>query len=889
MFRERSITRKNLEALKNEIDLDEHKISINEVYRKYGTSPAMGLSEERAAVIFERDGPNDLTPVRRTPEIVRLAKNMFGGFAMLLWIGAFLCFIAHFLELYTSEDPQYDNMYLGIALASVIIITGFFSYHQQAKSSKIMESFKYLQACVVRHGKSRNINPEKIVIGVEIHRGNRIPADIRIIRAHGLKVDNSSLTGESEPQTRGIEYTNDDILETRNLAFFGTFAVEGSCIGVVIRTGDKTFIGRIANLTAGIERGNTPIAGEINHFIRIITIIAVVVGLIFCICSLSLGYTYVEAVVFLISIIVAQVPEGLLATVTVCLTLTAQRMARKNCLVKNLEAIETLGSTTVICADKTGTLTQNQMTVAHMWFDNYITNSDIDTLHSQSNNIIYSHCWNALARCAMLCNTAGFIEDSNNLSKPIVQRQCEGDASEIAILKCMETIGGAKIGNVSNYRSKNPKICEVQFSSTNRYQLSIHSTNDQDERYLLVMKGAPEKILKNCSTIYVDGCEIEFNKYWKKRYEEAFTELSNHGERVLAFADYRLPLNKYPRGYQFDCDTINFHVNPYFEHFNFPTDGLRFLGLISLIDPPRVNVAEAVRKCRSAGIRLLMITGDHPLTATAIARSTGIITDYSETEQLIENVFDNNARSCVIHGSTLKTMNRKQLDNLIKYHQEIVFARTSPQQKLIIVETCQRLGEIVAVTGDGVNDSPALKKADIGIAMGITGSDVSKQASDIILLDDNFASIITGIEQGRIIFDNLKKSICYTLSSKIPELTPFLFYMIFQIPLPLGTIAILCIDLGTDMLPAISLAYERAELDIMKRPPRDAKREHLATDRLISMSYGQLGMIQAGGGFFVYTLVMAENGFFPSRLFGLRKSWDSRSINDLEDSYGQEW
>ncbi|CAF3758901.1 unnamed protein product [Rotaria sp. Silwood1] len=821
MFREKLTTRKNLEALKHEIDLDEHKVSINEVYRRYGTSPAMGLSEERASVILERDGPNDLTPIRRTPEIVRLAKNMFGGFAMLLWIGAFLCFFAHFLELYTIDDPQYDNMYLGIALASVIIITGFFSYHQQAKSSKIMESFKYLvpqAACVVRHGKSRNINPENIVLGdiVEIQRGNRIPADIRIIRAHGLKVDNSSLTGESEPQDRGIEYTNDDILETRNLAFFGTFAVEGSCIGVVIRTGDKTFIGRIANLTAGIERGNTPLASEINYFIRIITIIAVVVGFIFSICSLSLGYTYVEAVVFLISIIVAQVPEGLLATV--CLTLTAQRMARKNCLVKNLEAIETLGSTTVICADKTGTLTQNQMSVAHLWFDNHIINSDIDAFQSQSNYIRYSHCWNALARCAMLCNTATFKDSLSNLSKPIIQRECEGDASEIAILKCMEAI----TDNVSYYRSNNPKIC-------------------------------------------------------------------NHGERVLAFADYRLPLHKYPAGYQFDCDTINFHVNPYFEHFNFPTNGLRFLGLISLIDPPRVNVDEAVKKCRTAGIRLLMITGDHPLTAAAIARSTGIITDYSTTEQLIENVFDNNARSCVIHGSILKTMTKQQLDNLIKYHQEIVFARTSPQQKLIIVETCQRLGEIVAVTGDGVNDSPALKKADIGIAMGITGSDVSKQASDIILLDDNFSSIITGIEQGRIIFDNLKKSICYTLSSKIPELAPFLFYMIFQIPLPLGTIAILCIDLGTDMLPAISLAYERAELDIMKRPPRDAKREHLATDRLISMSYGQLGMIQAGGGFFVYTVVMAENGFLPSRLFGLRKSWDSRSINDLEDSYGQEW
>ncbi|CAF1452391.1 unnamed protein product [Rotaria sordida] len=265
-----------------------------------------------------------------------------------------------------------------------------------------MESFKYLQACVVRHGESRNINPNKIVVGdiVEIHRGNRIPADIRIIRAHGLKVDNSSLTGESEPQARRIEYTSDDILETRNLTFFGTFAVE-----------------------------------------------------------------------------------------------------------KNLEAIETVGSTTVICADKTGTLTQNQMSVAHMWFDNHIIDCDID---------------NALARYASLCNTATFKDNPSNRSRPIIQRECEGDASEIAILKYMEAI----ISNVSHYRSKNAKICEVQFSSSNRYQLSIHSTYDQDERYLLVMKGASKTILKNCSTIYVDGCEIEFNKFWKRQYEAAFNELS---------------------------------------------------------------------------------------------------------------------------------------------------------------------------------------------------------------------------------------------------------------------------------------------------------------------------------------------------------------------------
>jgi sodium/potassium-transporting ATPase subunit alpha len=292
-----------------------------------------------------------------------------------------------------------------------------------------------------------------------------------------------------------------------------------------------------------------------------------------------------------------------------------------------------------------------------------------------------------------------------------------------------------------------------------------------------------------------------------------------------------------------------------------------------------------------------MVTGDHPITAKAIARAVGIISEETETvediaERLnvpIEHVNPRDAKACVIHGNDLKDMTSIQLDDLLKYHSEIVFARTSPQQKLIIVEGCQRQGAIVAVTGDGVNDSPALKKADIGVAMGIAGSDVSKQAADMILLDDNFASIVTGVEEGRLIFDNLKKSIAYTLTSNIPEITPFLMYLITDTPLALGTITILCIDLGTDMIPAISLAYEKAETDIMKRRPRDPQHDRLVNERLISMAYGQIGPIQAGAGFFTYLVIMAENGFLPSRLLGLRKSWESREINDLQDSYGQEW
>merc|ERR1712136_726200 len=368
-----------------------------------------------------------------------------------------------------------------------------------------------------------------------------------------------------------------------------------------------------------------------------------------------------------------------------------------------------------------------------------------------------------------------------------------------------------------------------------------------------------------------------------------YMEMGGYGERVLGFCDYMLPADKYPNGYPFDADEMNF-----------PTEQLTFVGLMSMIDPPRAAVPDAVAKCRSAGIKVIMVTGDHPITAKAIAKSVGIISADNKTVEDVAEELNlrpeqltieqkRSAHAAVVHGGELKDIEDKDLDEILMYHSEIVFARTSPQQKLIIVESCQRQGAIVAVTGDGVNDSPALKRADIGIAMGIAGSDVSKQAADMILLDDNFVSIVTGVEEGRLIFDNLKKSIAYTLTSNIPEISPFLMFIVLSIPLPLGTVTILCIDLGTDLVPAISLAYERAESDIMKRQPRCPIKDKLVNERLISLAYGQIGMIQAVSGFFTYFVIMGENGFRPAYLIGLRGDWDNRDINNLADSYGSEW
>uniref|UniRef100_A0A4W4FZ66 Sodium/potassium-transporting ATPase subunit alpha n=1 Tax=Electrophorus electricus TaxID=8005 RepID=A0A4W4FZ66_ELEEL len=764
---------------------------------------ALGLTTKRAAEILERDGPNALTPPPTTPEWVKFCKQLFGGFSILLWIGAILCFFAYSIQVASEDEPVNDNLYLGVVLAAVVIITGCFSYYQESKSSRIMDSFK-----------------------------NMVP-QVR--------------TGR----------------------------------GIVIATGDRTVMGRIATLASGLEVGQTPINIEIEHFIHIITAVAVVLGVAFFFLSLVLGYTWLEAVIFLIGIIVANVPEGLLATVTVCLTLTAKRMARKNCLVKNLEAVETLGSTSTICSDKTGTLTQNRMTVAHMWFDNQIQVAD--TTEDQSGCGAFdktSPSWKALSRVAGLCNRADFLPGQESV--PILKRDTAGDASESALLKCIEL----SCGSVRSLREKNNKVAEIPFNSTNKFQLSIHEIEESPTGHILVMKGAPERILDRCSSIMISGQDIPLNDEWTNAFQRAYMELGGLGERVLGFCHLNLPPSQFPRGFAFDSEDVNF-----------PTEQMCFLGLMSMIDPPRAAVPDAVGKCRSAGIKVIMVTGDHPITAKAIAKGVGIISEGNETvediaERLqvpLSQVNPRDAKACVVHGSDLKDMTSEFLDDLLRNHTEIVFARTSPQQKLIIVEGCQRQGAIVAVTGDGVNDSPALKRADIGIAMGIAGSDVSKQAADMILLDDNFASIVTGVEEGRLIFDNLKKSIAYTLTSNIPEISPFLFFIIASVPLPLGTVTILCIDLGTDMVPAISLAYESAESDIMKRQPRNPKTDKLVNERLISIAYGQIGMIQALAGFFTYFVVLAENGFLPRGLLGLRVDWDSRDVNDIEDSYGQQW
>lgn len=735
-----------------------------------------------------------------------------------------------------------------------------------------------LQACyVLRNGKKQQISVETLVKGdvVYCQAGDRIPADIRLVQSNSMKVDNSSITGESEPLTRTVESqpTLANALEASNLAFFSTNCIDGSGSGVVIATGDRTVMGDIASIVTGIGDKQTPIGKEIAFFVMIITILSVVSGVIFFGIAFWFGSTFFGAFLFMIGITVGNVPEGLLPALTVALTLTAKRMASKMCLVKHLEAVETLGSTSTICTDKTGTLTQNRMTVEHLWFDKetfIYRDHDVRHDHYEPEQTKTHKDWLALKRCAMLCSRAEFIDNEENKLLEIEQMVCSGDASETGILRFMERVEGS----VGGYRTLFPKVCEKPFSSSLKYQFSIHKypfPKESNANFFLVMKGAPEIVIKRCTyTVDRKGDSVPIDEQFLKSFEDVYQEYGSNGERVLAFCDLELPAEQYPEDFAFDdldkqIDLVN----------------LRFLGLISMIDPPRPNVYEAVRTCRHAGIRVVMVTGDHPITAQAIAKMVGIISKSHRTTSiisLISTVSDEpevSQRSIVIPGNELEEMDDETLKETLMLYREIVFARTSPKQKLQIVNAFQEIGEVVAVTGDGVNDSPALKKADIGVAMGITGSEVSKQAADMILLDDNFSTIVVGVEEGRRIFDNMKKTIAYILSGNVTTIYPFVLFATLGFPLGISVTTALLIALGTDMVPAISLSYEKSEGDIMNLRPRNAKTDRLVDRQLLLKAYCLVGIVGTAAGYFSYFITMHKYGFTPGRLFDSRVRWNS--------------
>ena len=640
---------------------------------------------------------------------------------------------------------------------------------------------------------------------------------------------------------------------------------------MAIRTGDATLIGGMVELTGDVGKAESTLKADITYFVKILTIFALFQAAIVFIVGCSRGISPVNVFVNgFIVIMIGNVPQGLPSTVTACLFIIADRMGKQNVFVKKLDIIETLGSCTLICTDKTGTLTLNLMSVANTWFFNKTTKNDQfeeDNNNEKADNVTTSQTL-SLIEVAVL-NSRVILEQKDEKSPPVPS----SDASELGLYrffsKCIEDRTGMAI---EVFREANPKVYEIPFNSANKWQMSIHTLASTGKQVMFV-KGGPDVLLKKCSRYLApDGSYKKIDDEFDSMYNIAYESFGGNGERVLGFSMY--PMEKTVE----EEEVINPKWREQLKERLVGKDestffkDLVFVGLITLMDPPRKEVPQAVRDCATAGVRVVMVTGDHPLTAQAIARQIGLITlptrDEIAKERNIspKDVPEGDINAVVVKGSDIPDMTEEDWQVLV-HKKEIVFARTSPEQKLKIVKEFTAAGNITAMTGDGVNDSPALKQAAIGIGMGLNGSDVAREAADIILLDDNFASIVVGIKEGRLLFANLKKSIAYTLCHLTPEVLPVLIWVFGGCPQPMGALLCLCIDLLTELVPATSLAFEKPEANIMNVPPRNVNVDKLTNFTLLFYAYFVTGMGVTGGCYFTFFRIFSSYGISASDLF----------------------
>lgn len=805
------------QAFSPDVLSDLQKLPVKEVYSALNTGEK-GLSKSEVATRIHQFGKNALQEKKGQPLIFKFLSNFTHFMAILLWCAGLVGFIAQLPE-------------LGIAIWMVNIINGAFSFWQEFRAGKATEALKKLlpdYARVVRDGEEQKILAEDLVPGdlILLGEGDRISADARLVEDNDLSVNQSTLTGESHPVHKSKdEVIRDDLSrsEQPNMIFAGTNVAAGTCKAIVYATGMNTEFGKIAGLTQTLKEELSPLQKEMNKLTRTVSILAISIGVVFFLLSILLvGTELAVAFIFAMGMIVAFIPEGLLPTVTLSLAMGVQRMAKRNALIKRLSAVETLGCTTVICTDKTGTLTQNEMTVSNIWIGGKsldVTGVGYDPSEGkilENGHPVASETpdLSRLLGAAALCCNAHLVPPGPESSRFTVL----GDPTEAALLVAAQKYGLTP----ENLNKKELRLRELPFDSVRKRMTTIHQvSNDR----MAFTKGAPKEVLELCTHIKVNGASMEMDEKTRSEIMEINDRYARNGLRVLAVASRNL------KGITGIPQSLSQYTPELIEQ------ELTFLGLIAMVDPPRPEVSEAVKKCHRAGIRIIMITGDYGLTAESIARRIGII---------------KGEHPRIITGIELGKMQQEELKKALEG--EVLFARVAPEQKLQVVTALQEMKHIVAVTGDGVNDSPALKKADIGVAMGLSGTDVAKEAADMILTDDNFASIVNAVEEGRAVYNNIRKFAVYIFNSNMAEAVPMIFYLFSRgtIPLPLTIMQVLCIDLGTDMVPAMGLGAESPEPGIMDIPPRSQK-ESLLTKKLLSRAllwYGSMEAIACMAAFF---------------------------------------
>ncbi|WP_461226581.1 cation-translocating P-type ATPase [Lacticaseibacillus suihuaensis] len=792
------------------------------VLHNLGTQ-ATGLSDQAAQTRLARFGHNTIRKGQSQPQWRVFLKNFASLMAILLWVSGIIAMLSGTVE-------------LGIAIWLVNVINGLFSYWQERAAKKATDSLMamlptYVQ--VYRNGKLQQLDATLLVPGdvFALQAGNAVPVDARLLEASSLQVDQSALTGESVPESKFVRYEpgSGEFAES-NLVYAGTTVGAGTGTAVAYATGMHTEFGKIAALTQNQTKAQSPLTLELNRLTKQISLIAIGIGIAFFLAAIFfVKYPAAKAFIFALGMIVAFIPEGLLPTVTLSLAQGVQRMAKKHALVKDLNSVETLGETTVICSDKTGTLTQNQMTVNYVWTRNqtfkvtgqgYVNDGRV----LADGKPVAFDADPDLKRVVQVVamNNDTTVTPAQDGGKPKIL----GTPTEAALVILAQKAGFDK----ALAAKAAPRVKEFPFDSERKRMCTVHAPQSGD--LVACVKGSLSDLLPQCDRIQVAGTVRALTADDRRAINAANEKYAALGLRSLAAAYRTLP-READQDAQLAALTIQTAES-----------GLVFVGLTVMADPPRPEIYDAVAKCHAANIKIIMVTGDSTLTAKSIAVKIGL------TSQ--------NAR--VVTGTELDAMSEAALQDALKG--EIIFARVAPEQKYKIVSTLQQNGEIVASTGDGVNDAPALKKADIGVAMGVTGTDVAKDAADMILTDDNFASIVAAIEEGRTVYANLQKFLTYILTSNVPEAIPSVLFLFSRglIPLPMTVMQILTVDLGTDMLPALGLGAEKAEPGIMHQPPRK-RSAHLLSRRVMWTAFAWYGLLASAISTFAYFFVNLQNGW----------------------------